>query len=414
MNRLLYLAPSFPPARFVACIRTWNTAKQLSRLGWKVTVVTPHPDLWRSVDPLDGLAQAVADHGLDMMYTGYRWTWLNTGELRVRHGRLAWVLGGPLRRLVRRLGFEGQVGWGPAIREACAAYQPGAFDAILATGNPYVAFSLARELSERLRCPYALDYRDLWTSGNPHAAGRFPPWIRRIERRALDGAAAVTVVCPAMGEALVRAFDVQDRLHVIFNGYDAVELAAVKPHQFVEPAVVYAGIFYPPVGVPDPVLAALRPLHRPDLKWKFHYYGAAARLVAAAAERAGIAERLVTHGQVQRAEALSAARGAHSAVVIASVMPTASLGDRMIVTGKIFELVGMGVPVLLVAPPGSDAELVITGCGRRFAGDQVADMTRYYSELLAGPRQTYQPPLAFEWSRLGMQLHQVLEAIIKR
>src|SRR5262245_44782469 len=48
--KLLFLAFYFPPARAVACVRAWNIAKYLVRLGWEVTVVTPKPSVWRYVE----------------------------------------------------------------------------------------------------------------------------------------------------------------------------------------------------------------------------------------------------------------------------------------------------------------------------------------------------------------------------
>ena len=31
-------------------VRTWNIAKHLARSGWEVTVVTPHPSIYRNPD----------------------------------------------------------------------------------------------------------------------------------------------------------------------------------------------------------------------------------------------------------------------------------------------------------------------------------------------------------------------------
>ncbi len=48
--KMLFLACYFPPVHGSACVRTWNMAKYLARLGWDVTVVTPDPSLWRNVE----------------------------------------------------------------------------------------------------------------------------------------------------------------------------------------------------------------------------------------------------------------------------------------------------------------------------------------------------------------------------
>lgn len=410
MKRLLYLAYCFPPAPFIASVRTWNVARQLARIGWQVTVVTPHPSLWRRIDSTQPSAEDAAKEGLELLHTGHYWPWLVTDYLRNSHPRFAWAVGGPFRKLLRSCGLEGYIGWIPAVKSACARYRPGDIDVVLGTGNPFVTFGLARSLARRLHCPYVLDYRDLWT-GNPGRAQ--VPWIRWTERRILGAAAAITIVSKSLTEVLAQHFGVSDRVHVISNGYNATEQASLQPLNFCEPAVVYAGTLYPPNAVLDPVFSALSNLNRSNIDWKFHYYGSMTSLVADAAKRAGITNRLVLHGQVPRREALAAAKGAHCAVVVTSVLDTASASERGIVTGKIFELVGMGVPILLVAPPFSDAEAVVGTCGHRFSGSQINEMTSYLADLLTSPRRSFTPPPEYDWETLGMRLHQVLEGIVR-
>ena len=70
------------------------------------------------------------------------------------------------------------------------------------------------------------------------------------------------------------------------------------------------------------------------------------------------------HGTVPRRECLAAIAGAGVAAVVASVSEAADLGDRGIVTAKVFEPIGLGTPVMVIAPPGSDLESVIRTAGR--------------------------------------------------
>ena len=94
------------------------------------------------------------------------------------------------------------------------------------------------------------------------------------------------------------------------------------------------------------------------MKWYFHYYGAQENHVREQADRFGLTDRIVLHGRVPRREALSAVKGANLAVVITSVYEQSPLEDKGIVPGKIFEAIGLGTPVLLIAPNGSDATAI--------------------------------------------------------
>ena len=64
-------------------------------------------------------------------------------------------------------------------------------------------------------------------------------------------------------------------------------------------------------------------------------------------------------------------KGAGVAVVITSVVESATPEDNGMVTGKIFEAIGLGTPTLLIAPAGSDANVVAetTGLARSFTAE---------------------------------------------
>lgn len=416
--RLLYLAYYFRPARTSGTVRTWNTASHLARLGWSVSVLTPDPRLWRCPEDAAAVDAEVAREKLHRIYTGHRWRLLNQ-YLTSRIGGLPFC-----RRLAQRLcwhsGISEEVGWsGPAI-QACRRLRPGDVDAILATGSPFNAFTVARQLSARLRCPYLLDYRDGWTVGNPHAAARRARRDRKAERSALGDCAGVTVVSHSWGAALDQAFGVGAKLHVVSNGYDPREMEQVKAHDFGHFALVYAGAFYWPVRVIDPVFAALAALDRdagPALpEWRFHYYGPSEAHVRKEAARFGLLRRVAIHGNVCRAESLAATKGAGLSVVVASVGRSAGRDERGIITGKLFESIGLASPMLVVAPDGSDIDAVLAhaGLGRRFTGDDVEGMAGYVAAVMRGARPATKDPQRYAWPSLARQLDEILREAIER
>ncbi len=402
----------------MACIRTWSQAKYLAELGWEVTVVTPAPAIWRDVDEQTVRVQPTGSGSIYTILTGHRYRFLRPGDMKSWNSGLGRYLGqGVSQVLCTRLGLEAEAGWLPAAEEACRSLEPGDVDVILASGGPFCAFTLARRLSQRLRCPYVLDYRDLWTQ-NPHAKHLSCRSQLTRERLALADAAHVITVSQSMGEALDAEFGVGSKHTVIHNGYDPVTLDAVRPRRLCHFAIVYTGGFYPPLRIPDPVMAALR--HLSDLndghgiEWFFHYYGPQGQTVLASASRYGVSDRVIVHGKVTHREALEAVAGSGVAVVITSVAREATTADRGIVTGKLFEPVGLGVPVLLVAPSGSDAEAIMqsTGCGRRYAGHETAGMARYLADLLVGRNSRPVVPGEYGWPSLSRRLDAVLRGCL--
>ena len=416
--KLLFLAQGFPPLRAVACVRSWNIAKHLRRLGWEVTVITPDPSVWRNVEDPQGVTAELEREGIRRVLTGHRWRYLSPLALKCWNQGLGWVVGGACRRVARYLGIYPEVGWIKPVEQASSSLTADDVDVILATGSPFVAFRLAKSLSDRLARPYVLDYRDPWTE-HPHADAPALPAIIRTEAKLLAGCSAVTIVSPSWGSAMARRFDLGAKLHVITNGYNPEELADVEPCNFGHFAIVYTGIFYPPKRVITPVMAALKRLKETtsgrNNEWYFHFYGKEEAHVREAADQFGVMDRVVLHGLVPRAEALSAVRGANVAVVITSIFAEDTQKDKGIIPGKLFEPLGLGTPILLIAPAGSDATKIVeeTGAGRSFTGTDIEGIVRFLSNIaLTEHKKRSACTYSYSWPALAAKLDRILKGVI--
>jgi len=183
---------------------------------------------------------------------------------------------------------------------------------------------------------------------------------------------------------------------------------------------VYAGTFSPPKRVIAPVMAALKLLN--DTKnggsrpWYFHYYGKHSKHVREAAERFGLMGRVVLHGMVPRAEALSAVRGAGVAVVITSVLEEASLKDKGMVTAKVFETMALGTPVLLVTPADSDARVMAesTGFAQCFTGSDMDGMASFLRDTMCGRNAQPKNLAAYAWPNIAKGLDAILRGVFAR
>jgi glycosyltransferase involved in cell wall biosynthesis len=413
--RLLFLAYSFPPLHSPGTMRAGYLAKYLARLGWDVAVVTPDPVLWSRTDRPGMVEQMLKEEGIRRITTGLRWRCLDASYVRFWNRGLGWLLGGMCRVLARWLSIEPQTGWPREIEKACRSLRKGDVDIILATGNPFVSFQMARQLGTRLRAPFVLDYRDPWTN-DPHNARSKPPRIVREERSLLRDCSAVTIISPSLAISLRQTFPNVKEIHAVTNGYDPEDLSRVVPRKYDHFAIVYAGGFYLPNRVITPVMKALQNLASSQVaglpEWRFHYFGAAVDHVSTEAETFGICDHVVLHGQRSREEALSAVAGADITVVITSVQEKGCIEERGIITGKVFE--SLGARVLLIAPVGSDAEAIVeeTNCGRRFAGNQTVEIAKYLREVMAGQHKKPVPPVKYSWSEIALQFDALLRRIV--
>jgi glycosyltransferase involved in cell wall biosynthesis len=415
-KRLLFFAYYFPPVRSIASVRSWNITKNLSRMGWDVTLVTPDPSLQRDVDTSIDVSALSRSLAIRFLCTGHKWRLLNPSHLRCADKGIRGYAGRLARRVSLLFRIEREAGWNRAALKACRQLRADDFDVILVTGSPFGAFGVAEKVARKLHKPFVLDYRDLYTS-NPHLTRNATFHLAKKERRYLSKSAAVTVVSDSMKQSMHNHFGVGGKTHVITNGYDPEELNATIAERFDHFAIVYTGQFYPPISVVTPVmalLARLKAVHGQRMpRWAFHYYGDAKEYVQTEAMRFGVAEQVVIHGLVPRGKSLAAVRGAGLAVVVISVKSDSTLEERGLVTGKIFEPIGLSTPILLIAPPGADAEAILetAGAGKRCEGGDIDGMTDYVLQVMSGIGPAKRKPEQYEWGNVAKLLDKVLRSV---
>jgi glycosyltransferase involved in cell wall biosynthesis len=417
--KLLFFAWTFPPVRAIGAVRTWNIAKYLARLGWEITVVTPRSSVWRNSDAEEKIRDELGRAGIHRIETDHRWRCLDADSLKCWNNGIGWFVGGVCRRIARCLGFDGGIGWSRAAQRACLHNQPGAYDVVLVSGPPFSSFLPAFKVSKRLGIPYVLDYRDTWTV-DPYSERPAPRSIKLLEAKLLANSSAVTVVCPSWGSILDQEYQLQRKLLVISNGFDHEELAAVKSRSFGHFAIVYAGAFYPPTRVISPVMAALaRVKETSDVsnpEWYFHYFGQDGDHVRKEADRFSVLDRVVFHGCVPRVEVLAALRGAGLSVVITSIFPHSSREVDGMVTGKLFEIVGLGTPVMLVAPPTGDIHRVAetTDLIHSFTGTDIDGIADFFRGAIHGLVARGKSPEPYAWVNIAKTMDSVLREVIHR
>lgn len=413
-RHILFIAYHFPPAPAVACVRTFSIAKYLRRAGWHVTVLTLEPSLWgMPAEDERRVGEEVANLGIDRLLAGQRLGWLVSGHsCKVMRGPKR-VVRGVARRLAYSCGVGTLSDWCSEAERVGERLRAGTYDAVLATGGPFQAFGVAARLARSFGCPYVLDYRDLW-AGNPHDERLSDETQEDEEGQLLRRAAAVTVVSQSMAEFLATRFRLRAQPTIIPNGFDPDELRDVGKKEFGHFAIVYAGSFYVPKSTARPMMAAIRRLRELDgsCAWRFHYYGTGEAHVRKTAREFDVEDRVEVHGIVPRARVLSAIRGAGAAMVVVSDHDVGDDADRGIVTGKVFEPIGLGTPVLVVAPAGSDVREIIStsGNGAAFVGSDVEGMAEYLAGLVKGHQIPPGRPDLWSWPKVIEGMDAVLRA----
>jgi glycosyltransferase involved in cell wall biosynthesis len=356
---VLLVAQLSPPSALVAARRVAGMTKYLSRLGYAVTVLTSRAS---GQGPIEGAEQVVRTS--DALTTRLNW--------RRRHFE---ALGGGSSNLYKppsRLESVvvpdlALVGWLPfALPTAVRLVRGRRFDCIISSSPPQSAHLIGLALKRR-GIPWIAELRDGWTFDPPRRD--WPTRLQRrldvaLERRVVGGADAVVGVTKPIADDLSGRFGVD--AVVITNGFDPEETGGEGRTDLLDRArhsLVYTGRLAVAGRSVDPLLAAVRALRAAEPhaleRMELVFAGPLTRdeqLVLAAPDLAGVVR---TVGSLDRAETCRLQRAADSLLVVAQ-----GISSRSVATGKLFEYLGAGRPILVLGEETEAARIVAeTGTG---------------------------------------------------
>ena len=406
MRRLLVVSYFFPPVGGVGTERTLKHVTYLPDFGWRCAVVGPANSGYRIVDRatlarIPPGTEVFRARGLEPSHVRRTVARLlrrrsmagpprsdpgdEPREPRPRQGaagarriaNAAWRFAVPL------LFFpDDQVLWLPgAYRAGMRARAAGPVDAVLSSSPPITGHLAAGRLARRMGVPWVADFRDPWI-GNAFARPLPAPHRlvqRELERWIVENATRVVLATERMLEQFASRYpDHRDRLVHLPNGYDLAELEAAPDGSRAEARqgtfrIVYAGSVYGDRELSvflDGVELLLA--RRPDLReaLRVDFVGWLSTDNQAIAQwRFAPLEPVVRYlGYLPRPEAIAQQRSADAGLVLLADGP----GRDAVATGKLYEYIGLDLPILAVVPPG-EVRAVLDGLDWGVVADPTPD-----------------------------------------
>lgn len=370
---VIYLAIGFPPAAKSCTYRMRETANQFCDLGWDVTVLTIEDAAWEREYGLDYTLNDAVDPRVKVIKLPLVREDLETNIRRYSESRAMQP-----QRWIKTLRDRGQLvfpepvfgAWRPELEKAMLkVHRSHPADLVLASCAPYVNLAAVWKLWEAHRVPYAIDFRDGWSVDVINGGSAFDPdsVAGEWETKVLANAIAVwTVNDPIADHYRQRYPDIADRVRVVRNGYDPDSLpepVTRRPDPARGLTFGYLGsVNFSPVFL-DSVLAAWRIARAEDplvarsrFEVRGHIGAGHAReanghidLLSAAANDA-----VSFHGPVAKAD-LAATYGSWDVLTLMLV------GGRFVTSGKVYEFMASGLPVLSVHVVDHDASALLAG-----------------------------------------------------
>ena len=368
---VLYVAWGFPPHRGPGTYRALATANLLVELGARVTVLTADVATFDLVVGADDSLLAEVDPRIRVLRVpfpaGRRDPIINRWEMA--------RVSGPQQWLERTLAREARVfpepvygPWRPRIDAAAQRlHRVAPVDLVIATGNPYVDFSVAQRLNVDHGVPFVLDDRDSWVldvyTGEPFAdsatSQRLLGWM-------LERSQQMWFVNPPIARWHQERYpEHADRVRVVENGWDPrfLDPAAISHDVGATLRLGFVGTISDrfPLG---PIIAGWRQARQmsPLLRdGQLRLYGQLGVSGASSVHRPlldeAAADGVVYVGRWPKSRITQAYDET-------DVLVFAKEGSGMVTSGKVYEYIATGLPIASMTEDEHDARRVLSGYPR--------------------------------------------------
>ena len=350
MKNVLFITGIFPPTN-VGIGRCAKLAKYLPDNGWNPIVLAMDKTMWRPQQD-DSMLKDIQH--LEVHRT-------KSGESKILQETIPIYL--------RKLGFNPRwwtvpdrwIRWKKhAIKEAEAIYQKMhpmfkqdyyRLHAIFSSGPPYTCHLVGLELKKQHKLPWVVDYRDFWTQQDASYSRRTPE-EEVMEREVLEAADWVTIVNKMGLETLREKYPfIREKSSCITHGFDLEDYEGLTPMERTDNVVMltYTGTIYGErTKGAEAFLKALK---------QFYDENDNAPLIVGFIGNCKPAERIAKElglwqvhftGWQDREYALEMLKASD---VLLFILGDSHV-DRHASTGKLFDYLGVGKPILAVAPKG--------------------------------------------------------------
>lgn len=398
-GRVLMAAYYFPPLSGSGVFRSIKFAKYLPLFDWEPTVISTDrpPNGWNFADQSqlkeipEGMEVVRIPDGIS---TG-RETSLNGDRVQAILGFLRSVLrfspeadrifsqlSQSREGVMQLLTFPcGALAWAyDVVQYIEKSIDLDSFQVVYTTSGPSSAHLIGFYLKQKYGIPWVADYRDQWTF-NPYGAAYDPNnmgqrFLFELESVLLHQADCNLTVENSVVQAYMEQFDLpREKIVSITNGYDEEDFVALRvPQERTDKFTInYSGLIYTATQSIVPLFKAIRQLEdekKIDTQNVcFRHVGVTTQNDTEIGKRFGLEHIIAQTGYLSHHEALQANLNANLLLLL--------VGDELklkpVYTGKFFEYLRSGRPILALAPKNGAVAQVLreSGHGEAYLSTQI-------------------------------------------
>ncbi|MFN2430068.1 MAG: glycosyltransferase family 4 protein [Cryomorphaceae bacterium] len=299
------------------------------------------------------------------------------------------TLGSKLSRWVRGNFFipDARKGWNRyALPKAAEIIKRENIDTVITTGPPHSTHLIGLALkSKKPSIKWIADFRDPWTDIYYYEdllhSERSKAKDLKLEKMVLSQSDLVLSVCPSNRELLAKKLpeDQRSKIKLITNGFDEGDFESVASKTENDCFnMVYTGTIAPSYNS-IPIFEILK---RIPFKWKLTFAGSISPDILEWFKQAGMDANLDYRGYVDHKQALTILQEGD---LLLHILPDTEK-NKYGTTGKLFEYIGSGIPILNIGPKRGDAAKFIAdaGSGKTFTRDEEVNIIHFINWVNQG------------------------------
>jgi len=378
LKKVLIITYYWPPSGGAGVQRWLKFTKYLPEFGWEPIILTVQPED-ASYPLLDTTLEDEVREGIRVIKTPsreiYKLYQKFTGAENIPSAGFANEKSNSFKHKIAKF-IRGNFfipdprrGWNRyATREAMKILaEEKDIQCIITSSPPHSTQLIGLKLQKRFSIPWLADLRDPWTDIFYYEKlyTTLPAhWLNLMhEKRVLKNADRIIVVGPFLKKMIEKKYGVdRKKVQVVVNGFDEDDFSNIPDQEETDSSLTYVGTLSDQYPI-DSLVETFYNLIGENPEMKFRFVGSVSSNSRKALSR--IPEKNIEYiPHVSHVEAIRYMRQSGALLLI---IPDHSSGEG-ILTGKLFEYLASGRPIVGIGPVDGDAASVIRECG---AGEMV-------------------------------------------
>ena len=398
MKRVLIITYYWPPSGGSGVQRWLKMSKYLPEYGWQPVIYTTenaeYPIIDHSLEKDVAPNIEVIRRPITEPYSAYKkFLGINKDEtvkmgfIQEKEKNKSWK--SDLSLWVRGNFFipDARCGWvKPSVHFLKEYLNEHPVDAIISTGPPHSMHLIALKLKEALGLPWIADFRDPWTEIDYYNNLHLTAWAdrkhHRLEQEVLTKADKVVTVAPDGARRLGRLGN--RNVRTIYNGFDRDDDAQTPVNLSEQFTITYLGVLSK-IQNPSNLWQALAELIKEDSGFdknlKINMIGQIDSAVVSSINENGLTQH-VAYSPYMPHDQVSAVHRS-STLLLLLLMPDSEPRAKGLLTGKLFEYMASGRPILCIGPEDGDAARILreTGAGQTISFEDKEKMKEALKNL---------------------------------